>query len=285
MRTGVVCCVGGLASVIASDVFVVEVVGIPMTYGGFMLALIGHDKWAERREPVLHVARCLPRLEAVLDPRTATRTAAGAVAGRFRNHHVEITGTDEKHLVRILLPGAGGLPWTVHGDGRDCHLTSRSPSREDELRQAGVLRLVTERSAMESVARHGSRWSVGYGVGHSCDQADHATSAIVCSVVPRPQLWRDLTDEQLRDHLGLLVELAEINGRVNVGTPPDAEPAPAVPKWLDPLDKVVKAVVALAFAAAVALVVLDVGWGVRPFGERSGCVTAGAPVPVCVLER
>lgn len=285
MLTGAVLCAVGLASVIASDSFAVEVIGIPMSYGGLTLAFVGHQKWEERRQPVLYASRCLPRLEVVLDPGTATRTDAGAVTGRFRAHHLEFSGTDAKYQVRVLLAGAGGLPWAVYGDKRDWHLKSRSLTLEGALREAGVLRLATEGSAFESVARHRCRWTVSYMVGHSCREADHAVSGLSYSVAPRAHLWRDITDEQLREHLGLLVELAEINGQINVGRPPDAEPAPEPNTWIGPVDKVVKATVALAFAAVVLLIVLDVAWGVRPFGERSGCVSAGAPIPVCVAER
>lgn len=221
MLTGALGCAVGLVSVIASDRFEVELIGIPMAYGGFMLALTGHQKWDERRQPGLHAARCLPRLEAVLDPGTVARTDSGAVTGRFRDHQIEVTGTDQKFQVRVLLAGAEGLPWIVYGDKQCWHLKSRSLTLESALREAGVLSLVAQGSTFENVARHRCRWTVRYVVGHSCTEADHATSGLLYSVKPRAHLWRDITDEQLRDHLERLVDLAEVNGQINVGRPLD----------------------------------------------------------------
>ena len=285
MLTGALCCAIGMASVIAIDSFVVQFIGIPMTYGGFVFAIAGHQKWDERRQPVLHASRCFPRPEAVLDPCTVTRTDAGAVTGRLRGHQIEVTGTDEKFQVRVLLAGAGGLPWIVYGDKQGWHLKSRSRTLEGALREAGVLRLATQSSAFETVARHRCTWTVSYAVGHSCMDANHATSGLSYSVPPRAHLWRDITDEQLRDHLGLLVELADINGQVNVRRPPDAEPAPAPKTWIGPVDKVVQGDGRSGLCAVVFLAVLEAAWGVRPFGERSGCISACAPIPICVAER
>ena len=93
MLAGALCCTIGMAGVIVSDSLVVQLIGIPMAYGGLVFAFAGHQKWDERRRPVLHAYRCLPRLEAVLDPGTTTLTDTGAVTGRFRDHQIEVTGT------------------------------------------------------------------------------------------------------------------------------------------------------------------------------------------------
>ena len=258
MLIGVLGLAGGLTGVISTDNFLVELVGIAMTYGGFLLAYTGYEKWDDGRSAARHLSRCLPRLEGVLDRVSVEPADGGAIVGRFQSHWFEVTGSSELYQVRMVLDGAGGLTWALHPEGKAWHLKSRSRLLEEKLRRADVVRLVSERPEFKSFARRKCRWSVYYVAGHSCGEAWHATSSLTYSVKPRPHLWRDITDEELRGHLGLLIELAGINARVNAVKPDDVDPPAEPPKWLGTADTAVKAAVGLAVVVTIILLALKI---------------------------
>lgn len=260
MLVGVLTSVSGLALAFTrNDVAVIF--GAAMTYGGFLLAHIAFENWADDRDTARHVARGVPRLEAVLDRHTVAPGDDGAIAGRFRGRWLEVLSTSETYRVRVLLPGAGGLPWTVYPQGQGLELRSRSRSLEGSLRQAGVLTLVTDRPELVSFANRKCAWSVSYVVGHVCEVGEHSsTSAIEYQVQPRTRLWRHITDDDLRAQLGLLVDLANINSSVNIGRPRDVDPPATPARWLDHGDKVVKVAAAVAAGVVALSLALKVLW-------------------------
>ena len=180
-------------------------------------------------------------------------------------------------MTQMAIRGSSSPTGGAGGCGRG------SPLLEERLRDAGLISMVAESPEFKRLAALRSRWSVAYSPGQRCGHAAHSNNRLAYSVKPRRQLWRHVTDDELRGHLELLIGLADINSKVNSGVKAPVDAASWPPHWHRYVDRGIKVGLAVAMAAMVVLMLLDVA-EIHVFGQERECVTTTPPTSVCIYE-